>query len=105
MPVDTVTVLRSLTLPLAKTIIRTPDGMASVEVGNFPAFYSAEDRSVDGIRAFAALADETSSDPQKCFVRGKIAPTANRARMRRQKLAKGRKNGQRSEPTLIETPR
>lgn len=99
MSADTVTVLTSLSLPLAKTIVRTDAG-GETRTRQLVKFYKGEELEVFDIRTFAAVLEKASADPHKCVVRGAIAPGVDRGRMLRRKYAKD------GEPaTLVERPR
>lgn len=96
---DSVTVLTSLTCPLAKTIYRTAAGL-TVEGNPKARYFAAEELPVDSIDALITILDDVASDPHKCVVRGGLAATANRDRMLRRSTDKP------GEPaTLVETPR
>lgn len=99
MSADTVTVLTSLSLPLAKTIVRTDAG-GETRTRQLVKFYRGEELEVCDIRTLAAVLEKASADPHKCVVRGAIAPGVDRERMLRRKYPKD------GEPeTLVERPR
>jgi hypothetical protein len=79
---DTVTVLRSLSSPQAKQIIRDGDGLDAATKQTIK-YFNGTERSVHDIRSLAAVLDEASKDPFNCVVRGKIIDGVDRTRMRR----------------------
>jgi hypothetical protein len=85
---DTVTVLRSLSHPQAKQIIRGGDGLDAATNQKIK-YFNGTERPVHDIRSLAALLDEASKDPLNCVVRGKILDGVDRTRMRR--LSKSKK--------------
>lgn len=97
---DTITVLKSLSSPLTKTIVATAAGGVETRTQQNVKFYSGEEVEATDIRSFAAVLENISSDPYKCVVRGAITPGTNRKRMLRRTLSK-----ESEPPTLIETAR
>jgi hypothetical protein len=82
-PRDFITVLKSLDKPLAKTIARATNGELEIRTNAKAYEYSGDEKPVVDIYSLGAALDEVSTHTHRCVVRGKIADTADRARMRR----------------------
>jgi hypothetical protein len=106
---DSVTILRSFSgQPQTKTL--NSGGVIAVEQRT--KYFVGDEQPVHDLRSFAAALEAASLDPAQCVVRGRIADTANRARMLRRSKARLAKPATATTPaeaavaaTLIEVPR